>query len=144
MTVEKGIFILGCSFEEICYSQLVKIIFPAIFGVCVGGGAVRWRKCLELVSLCKAPLERHLQEAAWTVLPPLPKKSVSPPACRPSGQLCLALGLMSWRWAAGHLSMEGEQKSSTAGKAAEDLGEILQIIWRGATLICMKCFAVNF
>lgn len=62
MTVENGIFILGYSFEEICYSQLVKIIFPAIFGVCVGGGAVRWRKCLELVSLCKAPLERHLQK----------------------------------------------------------------------------------
>lgn len=28
---ENGIFILGYSFEEICYSQLVKIIFPDFF-----------------------------------------------------------------------------------------------------------------
>lgn len=86
--------------------------------MCVGGGAVRWRKCLELVSLCKAPLEQHLQEDCLDRF------------TAPSQEK--------------HLSMEGEQKSSTAGKGAEDLGEILQIIWRGATLICMKCFAVNF
>lgn len=44
-----------------------------------------------------------------TALPPLPKKSMSQLACRLSGQLCLALGFMSWGWAAGHPSKEGEQ-----------------------------------
>lgn len=34
VTTENGIFILGYSFEESCYSQLLEIIFPAFL---VGG-----------------------------------------------------------------------------------------------------------
>lgn len=80
-----------------------------------------------------------------TVLPPLPKKSMSQLACRLRGQLCVVVGLMSERWAT-WVSREGEQGKERYGwKGSRTFAGLSKsLIWRGAPLFCIKCFAVNF
>lgn len=49
---ENSIFILGSPFEEICYSQLMEIIFPDIF--C--GERWGWEECVEPVSFHRSSI----------------------------------------------------------------------------------------
>lgn len=68
-----------------------------------------------MLHFIEAPLEGTCRRPALTVLPPLPKRSMSQLASRLGGHLCSALGLMSWRWTSGH---PGRGSEATAGKGA--------------------------
>lgn len=94
--LENGFFTLDYSFEEICYSQLVKLTFPDSLFWRVGMKGTL-RNCFHVV---RASLELHLQEGCFDSFTPTSQEGTSRLAGRFSSQLCLGLALMSYqRWA---------------------------------------------
>lgn len=65
---------LAISFEKLCYSQLLKIVFLDHF---FGGGGTYRGDVLKMLHFIKAPLEGTCRRTVLTVLYPLPKKSMS-------------------------------------------------------------------
>lgn len=145
---ENGIFILGYSFEEIRYSQRVKIIFPDFFL----RRRVRWKECLETVPFHQSPGTcRRTALAVLSPAPPHPTSHTYFP--RKAGAIWLVDSVSSFAWPlvcvlwgdcwaprqrgrAGKYSGKGSRKTSARSSKS--------LIWKGAPLFCIKCFAVNF
>lgn len=152
--IEDGIFILGYSFEEIRYSQRVKIIFLDFFEGQSGVEGMSRNCSISSKLLAPAgglfwlsplpPLHSPPSIHTYIHTHTLPKESRSHLACRLSGQLCLALGLCL---GGGLLGIQAERASREVqgkGSGKTSARPFKSLIGRGAPLFCIKCFAVNF